>query len=137
MGALIDGIPESIVIGTSMLGGAPVSLVTVAAVFLSNIPEGLSSSAGMRHAGRSARYVFTVWSAICIVSGFAALFGFAVMRSANPEWIAAITALAAGAILTMIVDTMVPEAFEEARNLSGFVAVAGFLAAFVLSHLGR
>jgi len=135
MGALLDGIPESIVIGTSMMAGAAVSMVTVVAVFLSNIPEGLSSSAGMRKAGRSGKYVFGVWTGICLVSGLAALVGYTSLRSASSEWIAAITALAAGAMLTMIVDTMVPEAFEEARNLSGFVAVAGFLAAFVLSKL--
>jgi ZIP family zinc transporter len=135
LGALVDGIPESVVIGTSIVGGASVSLVTVAAVFLSNIPEGHSSSAGMRQAGRPARYVFGVWGAICLVSGIAALFGYAIMRSVSPEWIAATTALAAGAILTMVVDTMVPEAFAEARNLSGLVAVAGFLAAFVLAQL--
>jgi len=137
LGALIDGVPESIVIGVSMLDGQSVSFVTVAAVFLSNIPEGLSSSAGMRRAGRRAKYVFSVWGGICVISGVAAIIGYTSMRSVNPEIIAAITALAAGAILTMIVDTMVPEAFDEARDLAGFIAVAGFLAAFALSKAGK
>src|SRR3954467_3151991 len=76
LGALLDGIPESIVIGLSILAGGTVSLVAVAAIFLSNIPEGLSSSAGMKKAGRSAAYVFGVWSGIAIASGVAALIGF-------------------------------------------------------------
>ena len=136
VGALLDGIPESIVIGVSMIGGGAVSAVAVAAIFLSNIPEGLSSSAGMRKAGRSAVYVFGVWAAIAIISGIAALIGYAVFSRFSDEIIAATTAIAAGAILAMLADTMIPEAFEEAHNLAGLVTVAGFLAAFVLTKMG-
>lgn len=75
VGALLDGIPESIVIGLSMLGGRGVSIVAVAAIFLSNIPEGLSSAAGMKRAGRSARYIFGIWGGIALASGVAALLG--------------------------------------------------------------
>src|ERR1051325_2905813 len=77
VGALLDGIPESIVIGVSMIGGGTVSTVAVIAIFLSNIPEGLSSSAGMKVAGRSAEYIFGVWGGIALVSGLAALIGYA------------------------------------------------------------
>src|SRR3954470_14805888 len=70
IGALIDGIPESIAIGVTMIHGGTVSTVAVAAVFLSNVPEGLSSAAGMRSAGRSRRYVFGVWGAIAAISAF-------------------------------------------------------------------
>ncbi|HKQ50818.1 MAG TPA: hypothetical protein VJT74_00515, partial [Pyrinomonadaceae bacterium] len=73
VGALLDGVPESIVIGVSMIGGGRVSWVAVAAIFLSNIPEGLSSSAGMKKAHRSARYIFGVWAGIALISGVAAL----------------------------------------------------------------
>ncbi|MEU7956121.1 ZIP family metal transporter [Micromonospora humida] len=134
VGALLDGVPESVVIGASLLAGGPVSLVTVAAVFLSNVPEGLSSAAGMRRAGRSRRYVFGLWTAIALVSGFAALLGNTLLGGAPPELLATITALAAGAILAMITDTMVPEAFEDAHLLVGLITVLGFLAAFALSH---
>lgn len=133
IGALLDGIPESIVIGLSMLEGGAVSLVAVIAVFLSNIPEGLSSAAGMRKAGRSAAYVFTVWGAIALASGIAAWAGCALFDGVSPEWVAATTAVAAGAILAMLADTMMPEAFESAHDAAGLVTVAGFLAAFVLS----
>src|SRR5512132_2954036 len=78
VGALLDGIPESIVIGVSLLAGGAVSFVAVIAIFLSNLPEGLSSSAGMRKAGRSKVYVFGVWASIALISGVAALIGFAV-----------------------------------------------------------
>jgi zinc transporter, ZIP family len=136
VGALLDGIPESVVIGVSLLGGGGVSLVAVAAVFLSNVPEGLSSAAGMRRAGRSAGYVFGVWGGIALASGVASLVGNVVLAGADPELIAAVTGVAAGAILAMLADTMIPEAFEEAREYTGLITVAGFLAAFVLSKLG-
>lgn len=136
VGALLDGIPESIVIGLSMLAGGAVSAVTVAAIFLSNIPEGLSSAAGMKKAGRTARYIFGIWAGIAVVSGVAALIGFTLFRGASPEIVAATTAVAAGGILAMLVDTMIPEAFEEAHDFAGLIAVLGFLLAFALSKLG-
>ena len=137
VGALLDGIPESIVIGVSLIGGGAVSWVAVVAVFLSNIPEGLSSSAGMKKANRPARYIFGVWAGIAAVSGLAALVGYSVFSHFSGEVIAATTAVAAGAILAMLADTMMPEAFEEAHDLAGLITVAGFLAAFVLTKLGE
>ncbi len=133
VGALMDGIPESIAIGVSMLQGKSVSAVMVAAIFVSNIPEALSSSSGMKKAHRSARYIFGVWTAIAIVSGLASLVGYVMFRNISAEIIAATTAVAAGAILAMLADTMMPEAFEEAHNFAGLLTVLGFLAAFVLS----
>ena len=137
VGALLDGIPESIVIGLSMLEGGVVSVVAVVAVFLSNVPEGLSSAAGMRKSGRSAVYVFGVWGAIALVCGFASLVGYALFRDFSAGVIAATTAVAAGAILSMLADTMIPEAFEEAHAFAGLMTVAGFLVAFSLSRLGH
>lgn len=134
VGALLDGVPESVVIGASLLAGGPVSLVTVIAVFLSNVPEGLSSAAGMRQAGRTRRYVFGLWTAIALISGAASLAGYTLLGGAPPEVLATITALAAGAILAMITDTMVPEAFADAHLLVGLITVLGFLVAFALSH---
>lgn len=132
-GALIDGIPESIVIGLSMLKGGAVSMVAVIAIFLSNVPEGLSSAAGMKKAGRSALYIFGIWTAIAVISGLASLAGFSVFRNFSPDVVAASTALAAGAILSMIVDTMIPEAFQDTHDFAGIIVVAGFLVAFFLT----
>jgi ZIP family zinc transporter len=136
IGALLDGVPESVVIGTSLLGDKGVSATMVAAVFLSNIPEGLASAAGMKASGRSARYIFGVWIAIALISAIAAMIGNAALTGAPPDLIAAVTAVAAGAILAMLVDTMIPEATEATHDYSGLIAVIGFLIAFMLSKLG-
>lgn len=135
IGALLDGIPESIVIGVSLIAGGAISLVTVTAVFISNVPEGLSSSAGMRKAGRSRLYVFGLWGGIAIISGIASLIGYAAFRDFSANVIAAAMAVAAGAILAMLVDTMIPEAFEVAHDFAGLITVIGFLSAFTLSKL--
>ena len=136
VGALLDGIPESIVIGLSMLRGGAVSTVAVIAIFLSNIPEGLSSAAGMKKAGRGAAYVFGVWIGIAVASGVAAWAGYAVFSDASADLVAATTAIAAGAILAMLADTMIPEAFAQTHDAAGLITVIGFLAAFVLSKIG-
>jgi ZIP family zinc transporter len=136
LGALIDGIPESIVIGVSLLEGGAIGFVAVIAVFLSNLPEGLASAAGMKAEGKSAAFVFLLWSAIALAAGAAALGGYVAFEGVDPAAVAAVQAVAAGAILAMIVDTMVPEAFEGTQDYAGLIAVSGFLAAFLLSKLG-
>ena len=133
LGALLDGIPETIVIGVSLLEGGAVGYVAVIAVFLSNLPEGLSSAAGMKAEGKSARFVFALWASIAFAAGAAALAGYLGFDGAPPAAIAVVQAVAAGAILAMIVDTMVPEAFEGTHDYAGLIAVAGFLAAFALT----
>ncbi|MEX2200432.1 MAG: hypothetical protein WD711_03485 [Dongiaceae bacterium] len=135
IGAVIDGIPESVAIGAGLLEGAGVSLVTVLAVFLSNIPEGLSSAAGMRQSGRRGAYVFGVWIGIALLSGIAALVGNVALAGSDPVVIAIVLAIAAGGILAMIVDTMIPEAFEIAHEFAGIITVIGFLLAFLLSKI--
>ena len=136
VGALLDGIPESVVLGLGLLGGGSVSVPVLAAVFISNVPEGLSSAAGMKRSGRSARYVFGVWGGIAVASGIAALVGYLALGSASPEVIAVITAVAAGAILTMIADTMIPEAFERTGTWTGVITSLGFLVAFAIEQAG-
>jgi zinc transporter, ZIP family len=133
VGALLDGVPESVVLGLSLLGGGAVSTSVLAAVFISNVPEGLSSAAGMKRSGRSARYVFGVWGGIAVISGMSALLGNLLLDGVSPQTEAVITAVAAGAILTMIADTMIPEAFERTHAWTGLITTLGFLVAFALT----
>jgi ZIP family zinc transporter len=134
VGALLDGIPESVVLGLSLLGGSGVGVPVLAAIFISNLPEGLSSAAGMKRSGRSARYVFGVWTGIAVASGVAGLLGCLLLQDASAGTVAVITAVAAGAILTMVADTMIPEAFERTHLYAGLIATIGFLAAFAIGR---
>lgn len=135
VGALLDGVPESIAIGLSLAGGGAVSAALVAGFFLANVPEGLSSAAGMKRAGRSGRYIFGLWAGVALVSSLAALIGYAASDSFSPTAFAVTTALAAGGVLALLAETLVPEAFDEAPSFIGLITAAGFLAAFLLTTL--
>lgn len=135
LGALMDGIPESIAIGVSLLGGGSVGIPFVAAVFLSNIPESWSSATGMQQAGRSRLYIVGLWTAVLLVSVAASAVGYAVMGGVSANVIGITQAFAAGAILTMLADTMMPEAFENGGAVVGLVTVLGFAGAYLLSTL--
>lgn len=136
IGALLDGIPESAAIGIGLLGGKKVSVVMVAAVFLSNIPESLSAAAGMKKAGHGTRYVLGVWSAVVAISAVSSLVGYVALGHASGNLLGGIQAFAAGAILTMLASTMLPEAYESGGAFIGVLTALGFLMAFVLGHLG-
>ncbi|MBA2448511.1 MAG: ZIP family zinc transporter [Chloroflexi bacterium] len=135
VGALLDGVPESIAVGLSLADGGAVSAVAVAGFFLANVPEGLSSAAGMKQAGRSAGYIFGIWSGIAVLSGVAALLGYAVFGGFSPAVVAATTALAAGGVLATLAETMIPEAFDQAPHFIGLITATGFLVAFTLTQL--
>lgn len=136
IGALLDGVPESLVLGLSIAQGGAVSIPLLVAVAVSNLPEGLASAAGMKHEGRSARYVFGVWGGIALVSGVAAMLGFVLLAGAAPEVVAVVTTIAAGGILAMVANTMIPEAFTADRSFTGLWAALGFALAFALHQLG-
>jgi ZIP family zinc transporter len=136
VGSLLDGIPESVVLGVGLLSGGQVSLPMLAAIFLSNFPEGLSSAVGMRRAGRGRGHVLGLWAGIAALSGLAALAGAALLGGAPPALLASVNAVAAGALLTMIADTMIPEAVADEHNGTGLLVVLGLLVAFALSQLG-
>jgi ZIP family zinc transporter len=133
LGALMDGIPESVAIGVSLLGGGGVGVATVAAVFLSNVPESLSAATGLQKAGHSNRWIMVLWLAVAAVSAVAAGLGYAVLGDGSPAVIGFIQAFAAGAILTMLADTMMPESFQHGGNIVGLVTLLGFALAFLLS----
>ncbi|WBU37581.1 ZIP family metal transporter [Homoserinibacter sp. YIM 151385] len=131
LGALLDGIPETAVQGVQSAGGA-LPLAVLIAVVISNVPEGLSSTADMRASGRSARYVFGLWAGIAGACTIAALLGAVLLGDAGGEVRSVVTSVAAGAILTMLCNTMIPEAFREMRAWTGVAAVAGFLVSYVV-----
>src|SRR5919202_645241 len=133
--ALMDGIPESVAIGVSLIGRGAVGLVMVITVFLSNVPEGLSAAAGMKKAGHSTAHILGLWSSVVAISAASALFGYLFLAGAPEDLIASIQAFAAGAILTMLASTMMPEAYQEGGSAVGVVTTVGFLVAFILGKL--
>jgi ZIP family zinc transporter len=133
LGAMMDGIPESVAIGVSLLGGGGVGVAVVAAVFLSNVPESLSAATGLRKAGHSTGWILGLWLGVALISALAAALGYALLGDAPAAAIAFIQAFAAGAILTMLADTMMPEGFEHGGSSVGLLTVLGFALAFLLS----
>jgi len=132
LGAVLDGIPESIVLGIGLLGGTGVSVAFIAAVSLSNLPEGLAATTGLRSAGWSRRDVLLLWCGVALVSALASLAGYAAFDGVGPGTVAFVLAFAGGAILTMLADTMMPEAYEKEGRLVGLSTAAGFALAFAL-----
>jgi ZIP family zinc transporter len=104
---------------------------------MANLPEGLASATGMRKAGRSNAYIFGVWGGIALSCGVAAMIGNLTLSQSDPAIIAVVLAVAAGAILALIVDTMIPEAFEITHEYAGLITVIGFLSAFAISKLAE
>ncbi|MCI0502957.1 MAG: ZIP family zinc transporter [Fusobacteria bacterium] len=135
LGALIDGIPESLIIGIGLIEGSSLSMATIIAIFISNIPEALSSTAGMKEKGKKAGYIFSIWGGICLFSAIFAGLGNLLFTGASASTLAVIMALAAGGILAMIVDTMIPEAFAETHDFAGLITLLGFLTAFILERI--
>lgn len=135
LGAVLDGIPESVVIGASLLTGGSVSVAVIVAVFLSNVPESLSASADLVSAGWTKGKVLLMWTVVVAASALAAGIGYALLEGASGSWIATIQAFAAGAILTMLADEMIPEGYERAghRKLVGVATALGFGLAALLS----
>jgi len=134
LGALLDGIPESIVLGSTLLGGASISLPFFFAVAVSNVPEALTAAVDLRREGHRPGWVIGLWVVVALISGAAAALGFGALGEMGTSvWVPVIQAFAAGAILTMLADTMIPEAFENGGDLAGLATALGFAAAFLLS----
>jgi ZIP family zinc transporter len=131
-GAVLDGVPESLVIGLSMVGSGTIGPGLIVGFFLANVPQGLSSATGMKRAGRSGRYIFTLWTGILLISGMAAAAGYLLLDNSVPAVPATITAFAAGAVLAMLSESMIPEAFADAQPFIGLITVFGFLVAFLI-----
>jgi zinc transporter, ZIP family len=135
LGTVLDGIPESIVLGISLLGGGGVAVAVVAAVFLSNLPEAIAATTGLKASGWRPAHIMGLWLAVALVSAISAAAGYAFLDGASPRTIAFVNAFAGGAILTMLADTMMPEAFEHGGKLVGLFTTLGFLTSFALTTL--
>ncbi|MFC8922158.1 ZIP family metal transporter [Cellulosimicrobium sp. NPDC057127] len=133
LGTALDGVPESVVLGSTLVGGGGVSVAMLAAVFLSNLPEAMSATSGLVQAGTSRRRLWLLWGGTTAVSALAAGVGYLALGSASGATVAVVQAFAAGALLTMLVDTMIPEATEFGGPVTGLVTVLGFATAFGLS----
>jgi CRP-like cAMP-binding protein len=128
LGITLDGIPESLVIGSSMIHAA-ISVSLIVGLFLSNFPEALSSSVGMRQQGMGFGRVLGMWTALMLITGVGAAAGSLLFQEAGPNLFAFVEGLAAGAMLTMIAETMLPEAYLKGGNVVGLSTLAGFLIA--------
>jgi ZIP family zinc transporter len=134
LGALLDGIPESLVLGATLIGGAGVSPSFLAAVAISNLPEGLAGTRDLVDEGHRRTRVVALWLLVAIASGIAAAIGNAVFSGMGTTTLAAAQSFAAGAILTMLADTMFPEAFRSGGDRVGLATSLGFATAFLLSR---
>jgi ZIP family zinc transporter len=126
LGTALDGIPESVVIGISLLAGEGVGLAFLAAVAISNLPEAISATTGLRRTGWSTRRILGLWAIVAVLSAVAAGAGYGLLAAAPAAIAATIQAFSAGAVLTMLADTMMPEAFDEAGAAVGLATVLGY-----------
>jgi zinc transporter, ZIP family len=136
VGSVMDNIPENMALGISLVTGGAVNIVLIAAIFISNFPEGLASTEGMKSNGRSKKYILILWSIAVIIGTISTAIGFSVLSKASPFAISVAISFAAGAILVMLAESMIPEAFEEGGSKIGLAAMAGFTVAFILGRLG-
>jgi zinc transporter, ZIP family len=132
LGALLDGVPESLVLGIGIAVGGSVSVGFLAAVFISNVPEALSSTSALK-ASRSSGWISRLWGGIALASGAAAALGYGVATQLPTVDGRYVQALAAGAVLTMLADSMMPEAFEEGGRPIALLTALGFALAAILS----
>jgi ZIP family zinc transporter len=135
LGTVLDGIPESAVFGLTIHEGGAVGAAYLAAVFISNLPEAVSSTVGLVTSGWHRGRILGLWIAITGVSGLSSLAGYGLFQVSSPDTVAFVLAFAAGAILTMLADTMMPEAYENGGRLVGVVTTLGFATAFVIHTL--
>ena len=132
LGAVLDGIPESIVLGLTLVGGAP-SIAVLGAIFISNVPESVTSSTGMLAGGRRPAWVIGVWTLVAIASALSAAIGYGLLSAAPGDVIALVDAFAAGAIITLLANDLFPAAHAENNRLVGLAVAAGFAVAAFLS----
>ena len=135
LGSVLDGVPESMVIGLTIFKGGAVGAAYLIAVFISNLPESISSTSGLVASGWKKARVLWMWIGIALISGLASLAGYSLFQHSSPDVVAFVLAFAAGAILTMLADTLMPEAYEHGGKLVGVLTTLGFAVAFTIHVL--
>jgi ZIP family zinc transporter len=135
LGIILDGIPESLVLGLTVLEAGTVSIAFLAAVFVANLPEAIAATAALERAGRDPRRIMRFWVLVALGFGVASLLGYVALDAASPRTVAIVLAFAAGAVLTMLANTMMPEALHHGGKLAGFITTVGFAVAFGISAL--
>ena len=138
VGSLMDNIPENMALGISIVaGGGTVNIVLIAAIFISNFPEGLAASQGMKNNGKSIKKILLLWLVVVAIGTISSAIGFSVLANVNKYIVSIALSYASGAILVMLAESMIPEAFEEGgESKIGLATMAGFAVAFVLGRVG-
>lgn len=136
LGAVLDGIPESVVLGASLVAGGGISVPVLVAVLISNVPEGIGASADLLGEGRSRWAVTRLWLIVVVASAIAAGLGYAVLRDAPAESVATAQTFAAGAIIAMLAESMIPEAYQQGGRAVGLATALGFALSALVSFSG-
>jgi ZIP family zinc transporter len=134
LGAFLDGIPEQMVLGIGLAAGEGISVGLLVAIFVSNLPEAIGSASEMRDAGTAPRSVLLLWCAVAAICALASVAGYGLGDLTSGDLRAAIDGFAAGALLVMLIDSMIPEATREFGRSAGLATTFGFAIAIALSN---
>jgi zinc transporter, ZIP family len=135
LGSVLDGVPESMVIGLTIFQGGEVGAAYLIAVFMSNLPESISATTGLVASDWKKARILWMWIGIALILGLSSLAGYALFQDSSPDVVAFVLAFAAGAILTMLANTMMPEAYEDGGKWVGVATTIGFAVAFMIHVL--
>jgi len=136
LGAFLDGIPEQMVLGIGLATGGSVSVGLLAAIFVSNLPEAAGSATEMRDAGRAPSFVVRLWILVAVICALATVAGYGIADNVSGDVQATVNGFAAGALLVMLIDSMIPDAVKQAGKVAGLLTVFGFSVAAALSGIG-
>ncbi len=137
LGTVLDGIPESAVLGLTLLRSGEIGVAMLVAVFVSNMPESIAASTDLLASGWTRARVLLLWSVVALVSALAAMLGYALLDGASPTTIAFMFAFAGGAILAMLSTSMMPEAYELAGRTVGLAVTFGFTVSFAITWISE
>ncbi|MDZ7587122.1 MAG: ZIP family metal transporter, partial [Patescibacteria group bacterium] len=136
LGAVLDGLPESLALGISLLLNKSIGLLVLVAIILNNLPEAIASAYDLKKAQKSNKEIIIIWSIVALAGLIFVILGYTVFSQISEGWTATFESLAAGAILAMLASTMMPEAYKESGIDASLATVLGFLLIFILSKVG-